>query len=85
MGAMERRACIGTLQSGHLETLARTRRVQELCRQVERLVSISRNQRRAIDRLLGELEDVARQAERRAAARAPGAGRTPPSSTSGIV
>jgi hypothetical protein len=77
--------CMGTLQAADRETLARTRRVQELCRQLARLVSRSREQRRAIDRLLGELETVTRQADRRATARAGVAADPPSSPTAGAL
>lgn len=40
-------------------------RVQDLCRQLMRLVSLSHEQRRAIDRLMGELNALARKVERR--------------------
>jgi hypothetical protein len=47
------------MHSGDRESQARTLRVQELCRQLTRLVSLSLEQRRAIDRLLAELEAIA--------------------------
>jgi len=40
-------------------------RVQELCRQLLHLVSLSQQQRRAIDRLVAELNVLGRRAERR--------------------
>lgn len=46
----------------HRDDNDRRRRVQELCAQVSGLVSLSLEQRRAIDRLLRELETVARRA-----------------------
>jgi hypothetical protein len=43
----------------------RRRRVQDICAQLANLVSLSVQQRRRIDRLLGELEDVAKQVKAR--------------------
>jgi hypothetical protein len=58
------------------EVHARKERVQELCRQLGRLLTLSLEQRKAIDRLLGELEVVTRRAVGRVP-RAIGAGRGP--------
>ena len=59
------------------EVHARKERVQELCRQLGRLLTLSLEQRRTIDRLLGELELVTRRAGGRVVAKAAGAGRGP--------
>ena len=58
------------------EVHARKERVQELCRQLGRLLTLSLEQRKTIDRLLGELELVTRRAGGHAS-RALGAGRGP--------
>ena len=43
------------------EVLARHERVRDLCRQLARLLTQSRDQRESIDRLLGELQRVTGQ------------------------
>jgi hypothetical protein len=63
------------MQQQDLDTIARNRRVQELCGQLTRLVRLSREQRSAIDRLLAELEEVTRRVVARPLVRAAGAGR----------
>jgi hypothetical protein len=60
------------------EAVARNQRVQGLCRELGQLVELSREQRRVIDVLLGELEAVLRRARMRRLAR--GAARTAGSS-----
>jgi hypothetical protein len=65
------------MQSPDPEVHARKERVQELCRQLGRLLTLSLEQRRAIDRLLSELEIVTRRATGAPAVRAAGAGRAP--------
>jgi hypothetical protein len=62
------------MHSGDRESQARTQRVQELCRQLTQLVSRSLDQRRAIDRLVAELEAIARLAARIGIVPAGGAG-----------
>ena len=44
------------------ETAARTRRVQELCHELAQLFTVSLEKRRAMDRLLAQLEQVTRRA-----------------------
>ena len=54
------------------ETTHSTRsRIQELCRQLAHLISLSREQRQAIDRLVAELNVVSRHIERRSRGAAP--------------
>ena len=53
------------MQVNESMTPADRTRVQELCRQLLQLVSLSQQQRRAIDRLVAELNAVGRRAERR--------------------
>jgi hypothetical protein len=48
------------MQKPDFETVARSRRVQALCRELRQLVTLSLEQRRVIDRLLEQLEDVTR-------------------------
>jgi hypothetical protein len=67
------------MQVNDQEARAASRRVQELCRQLAHLVLLSREQRRTIDRLIAELNTVARLAERRLCAN--GAGGDPTSSS----
>jgi hypothetical protein len=59
------------------EVHARKERVQELCRQLGRLLNVSLEQRKAIDRLLGKLEGIARRAGAAPAVKAAGVGRSP--------
>jgi hypothetical protein len=56
---------------------ARKERVQELCRQLGRLLTLSLEQRKKIDRLLGELELVTRRAGGRVMTKVAGVGRGP--------
>jgi hypothetical protein len=63
------------MQSRDPEVLARNERVQELCRQLGRLLTLSRAQRQRIEALLAELQAVTRRAASRPAVRAAGAGR----------
>jgi hypothetical protein len=65
------------MQSPDPEVHARQERVHELCRQLGRLLSLSLEKRKAIDRLLNELEVVTRRAGSRPAVKAAGAGRGP--------
>ena len=62
------------MHSSDSETLARTLRYWEICRQLTELVALSMDQRRTIDRLLTKLEEVAARAGLRPAERARGAG-----------
>jgi hypothetical protein len=62
------------MHSGDRESQARTQRVQELRRQLMQLVSLSMDQRRAIDRLLAELEAIATLAAQIGIVPAAGAG-----------
>jgi hypothetical protein len=50
------------MQKPDLETLVRSRRVQDLCRELRQLVRLSLEQRRTIDQLLAQLEAVTRRA-----------------------
>ena len=59
------------------EVHARKERVQELCRQLGRLLTLSLEQRKKIDRLLGELELVTRRAGGRVMTKVVGVGRGP--------
>ena len=63
------------MQSKDPEVHARQERVQELCRQLGRLLNVSLEQRKAIDRLLSKLEVITRRAESAPAVKAVGAGR----------
>jgi hypothetical protein len=45
-----------------LETLARSRRVHDLCHELAQLFTVSLEQRRAMDRLLRQLEHVMQRA-----------------------
>jgi hypothetical protein len=64
------------MQKPDLETIARNRRVQDLCRELAQLLTLSLEQRRTIDRLLSQLEEVTRSAKTclRPLAKAAGAG-----------
>ena len=53
------------MQDKDLETLARNRRVQDLCRQLIELTRRSLEQRRTIDGLLAELKAVTRRVTER--------------------
>ena len=50
------------IQEPDAETAARTRRVDELCRELAELFMVSLEKRRAMDRLLAQLELVTRRA-----------------------
>jgi hypothetical protein len=54
---------MGAMQKPDLETIARNRRVQDLCRELAQLLTLSLEQRRVIDQLLSQLEDVTRTAK----------------------
>jgi uncharacterized protein YigA (DUF484 family) len=56
------------------EAARRRERVQELCRDLTQLVSLSHEQRRILDRLLAELEALAEQARQRPLVRSVGSG-----------
>jgi len=56
---------MGAMHKPDSETLARTRRVQALCQELGRLLTLSLEQRRAIDQLLTKLEEVSRSARAR--------------------
>jgi hypothetical protein len=58
------------MQTTDPEDEARMRRVQQLCAQLTRLVTLSQKQRRNIDGLLIQLEAIARQANDRMPAKA---------------
>jgi len=45
-----------------LETLARSRRVHDLCHELAQLFTVSLEQRRALDRLVRQLEQVMQRA-----------------------
>jgi hypothetical protein len=62
------------MQNDDLEAAARRERVQQLCRELTQLVSLSFEQRRTLDRLLIELECLAEQARLRPLARSVGRG-----------
>jgi hypothetical protein len=53
---------MGAMQKPDLEAIARNRRVQDLCRDLAQLLTLSLEQRRAIDQLLSQLEEVTRTA-----------------------
>lgn len=63
------------MQSMDPEVHARKERVHDLCRQLGRLLTLSLEQRKSIDRLLHELELITRRAGAKPAVRAAGAGR----------
>jgi hypothetical protein len=60
------------MQNDDSEATGRRERVQELCRELTHLVSLSFEQRRTLDRLLNELEALAEQARQRPLIRAAG-------------
>jgi hypothetical protein len=53
---------MSSMQEPDLETVARSRRVHELCRELAELFTVSLEQRRAMDRLLTKLQHVTRLA-----------------------
>jgi hypothetical protein len=72
---------MGAMQKPDPETIARNRRVQGLCRELSQLLILSQTQRRTIDRLLNELEDVTRAAKSRLRLTRAAAAGAPPSRT----
>jgi hypothetical protein len=54
---------MAAMQKLDLEAIARNRRVQDLCRELAQLLTLSLEQRRTIDRLLSQLEEVTRSAK----------------------
>jgi uncharacterized protein YigA (DUF484 family) len=62
------------MQKDDSEAARRRERVQELCRELTHLVSLSHEQRRVLDRLLHELEGLAEQARQRPLVRSVGRG-----------
>lgn len=53
---------MGAMQEPDSETLARSRRVQDLCHELAQLFTVSLEQRRTMDRLLKQLDQVTRRA-----------------------
>jgi ABC-type transporter Mla subunit MlaD len=51
------------MQKNDREVAARRERVQDLTRELAKLVALSREQRRRLDQLLGQLEMLAQQAQ----------------------
>ena len=51
------------MQKDDPEAVARRKRVQELCRELTQLVTLSAEQRRTLQRLLAELESLKREAQ----------------------
>lgn len=69
---------MGAMQKPDPETIARNRRVQGLCRELSQLLIRAQSQRRTIDQLLNQLEDVTRAARSRLRlTKAAGAGTAP--------
>ena len=58
------RRCTGSMQVNDSTSRGDRTRVQELCRQLLQLVSLSQQQRQAIDRLVAELNALGRRVER---------------------
>ena len=53
---------MGVMQEPDSETVARTQRVQDLCHELAQLFTVSLEQRRTMDRLLRQLEQVTQRA-----------------------
>jgi hypothetical protein len=53
---------MSAMQEPDSETLARSRRVHDLCHELAQLFTLSLEQRRAMDRLLKQLEQVTQRA-----------------------
>ena len=51
------------MQKDDAEAVARRKRVQDLCRELSQLVTLSAEQRRTLQRLLAELESLKEEAE----------------------
>jgi hypothetical protein len=70
------------MQTAVPRALSRKNRVQEICAQLRELVALSLEQRRTIDRLLGELEAISRSAGGSGGLEAALPPHVPPNSTS---
>jgi hypothetical protein len=62
----------GVMQKQDPEAAARRERVQDLCRELAKLLALSAEQRRTLDQLLSQLEVLAQQARERPLVKAAG-------------